>query len=168
MITWKSQLPPHVPTLVRSTWQVEMAPDVVNLYKLFTSETWPEADLGSVVTYARGSTRLSIPQEWRECFTLSWAITFWDHMKTLWKKCKTKRRKFPTKSHKFPTKRRKFVGVGFQHNSFWTLRVFPRAWLHLPREKNYVHGWNFAHMSVFPTDCAFCISTISVGTFWNL
>ena len=45
-----------------------MPGDVIHAYKAFQSEPWPEAALESTVRYARGSVRLTIPEEWREAF----------------------------------------------------------------------------------------------------
>ena len=49
--------------------QVKMEPDVVDSFQAFQAEAWPEADLGPVVKYGRGSTLLTIPEEWQQCFT---------------------------------------------------------------------------------------------------
>ena len=52
--------------------QVESTPDVLQIvqaYQKYESDTWVEAGLRSVVRYARGSLRLTIPPEWRESFT---------------------------------------------------------------------------------------------------
>jgi len=46
-----------------------MEPDVVGSFQAFQAEAWSEADLGPVVQYGRGSTRLTIPKEWQIYFT---------------------------------------------------------------------------------------------------
>eukprot|EP00435_Cladocopium_sp_Y103_P065719 s1080_g27.t1 len=55
-----------------ATFEVETPPDVLHMvqeYQKYESDTWMEAGLRSVVRYARGSVRLTIPKEWRESFT---------------------------------------------------------------------------------------------------